>query len=305
MLDFRIATFLKLCETKSYTNTAKLLHITQPSVTQHIKYLQKRYQCKLFSYEGKTLRLTPEGEYLRRHALEINQASTKVLEDLRRMGSRHRSLRFGCTKEFGDGLVPKIVGKMMETDENLELSLHIDNTAELVALLECGKLDFILTDKSFARNSFDTFDLARDQFCGWTSPQNAEHLYNHTLKRMFHERLLVREEGSGSRAILEQILDRRSCDLNDFYAVMLCNTQSSIKELTAAGVGISFCFASSMRDAVKKGKVQKIYLTDLSEERELVFMYLGTDACPEPFEVFFTRFRQLWEETMADTSNAD
>ena len=68
MLDFRIATFLQLCETKSYTKTARLLDITQPSVTQHIKYLQRRYQCKLFSYEGKTLRLTPEGEYLRRQA---------------------------------------------------------------------------------------------------------------------------------------------------------------------------------------------------------------------------------------------
>ncbi|MDO4589523.1 MAG: LysR family transcriptional regulator [Fusobacterium sp.] len=39
MLDFRVYTFLELCKTLSYTKTAENLYITQPAVTQHIKYL--------------------------------------------------------------------------------------------------------------------------------------------------------------------------------------------------------------------------------------------------------------------------
>lgn len=53
MLDYRMDTFLSLCETKSYTKTAAILHLTQPSVTQHIKYLEHFYQCPLFHYDGK------------------------------------------------------------------------------------------------------------------------------------------------------------------------------------------------------------------------------------------------------------
>ena len=45
MLDYRMDTFLSLCETQSYTKTAEHLHLTQPSVTQHIKYLEHFYQC--------------------------------------------------------------------------------------------------------------------------------------------------------------------------------------------------------------------------------------------------------------------
>ena len=61
MLDFRIQTFLTLCETLSYTKTAALLHITQPTVTQHIQFLENEYGCKLFCYSRKSLSLTERG----------------------------------------------------------------------------------------------------------------------------------------------------------------------------------------------------------------------------------------------------
>ena len=44
MLDYRIHTFLKVCETLNYTLAAKELHITQPAVSQHIHYLEEEYE---------------------------------------------------------------------------------------------------------------------------------------------------------------------------------------------------------------------------------------------------------------------
>ena len=51
-------TFLSLCETKSYTKTAAHLHLTQPSVTQHIKFLEQYYGCQLFQYDGRRVETT-------------------------------------------------------------------------------------------------------------------------------------------------------------------------------------------------------------------------------------------------------
>ncbi len=48
MIDFRLKTFIDLCETRSYTKTAKRLCITQPAVSQHIKYIESKYNIKLF-----------------------------------------------------------------------------------------------------------------------------------------------------------------------------------------------------------------------------------------------------------------
>lgn len=55
MLDFRIHTFLCVCRHMNYTRAAAELHITQPAVSQHIRYLEREYGAKLFSYKGKHL----------------------------------------------------------------------------------------------------------------------------------------------------------------------------------------------------------------------------------------------------------
>ena len=57
MLDFRVETFLTVCETMNFTRAAELLHITQPAVSQHIHALEAQYGTRLFVYEGKQLRL--------------------------------------------------------------------------------------------------------------------------------------------------------------------------------------------------------------------------------------------------------
>ena len=50
MLDFRTDTFLTVCETMNFTEAAKRLHITQTAVSQHIRFLEKEYNTRLFSY---------------------------------------------------------------------------------------------------------------------------------------------------------------------------------------------------------------------------------------------------------------
>ncbi len=294
MLDFRIGTFLKLCETKSYTNTAKILHITQPSVTQHIKYLQKRYQCKLFTYEGKTLRLTPEGEYLRRQAEAISKTSSKVMEDLKRMSCQQNVLRFGCPTALGDAVVPQIIGMMMADNKDLEIQFCTANTETLLKMLENGKVDFILADKRNAKQNFGTYNVGKSKFCGWASPDLATELYGLSLKRIFHEKLLLREEGSGSRAMLEQALADKNFSVADFYSVMECNSPSSIQALTAANAGITFALECCMKDAARQNLIQKLCLSDFSVESKLEFMYLKDSLCQESCKAFFEPFKELW-----------
>ena len=83
MLDPRWHTFLVLCETMNYTRAAERLCLTQPAVTHHIHYLEAHYGCRLFTYQGKTLRLTPAGARLReftrscRTTIDIGQMNKK------------------------------------------------------------------------------------------------------------------------------------------------------------------------------------------------------------------------------------
>ena len=61
MLDFRVATFLCVCQTMNFTRAAEALSLSQPAVTQHIHALEAYYGVRLFHYEKRTLSLTREG----------------------------------------------------------------------------------------------------------------------------------------------------------------------------------------------------------------------------------------------------
>ena len=56
MLDFRIFTFLEVCKQMNFTKAAKKLNITQPAVSQHIRWLEKEYGIKLFEMEEMCIR---------------------------------------------------------------------------------------------------------------------------------------------------------------------------------------------------------------------------------------------------------
>lgn len=80
MLDQKLDTFLILCETRNYTQTANRLNITQPAVTQHIKFLEGYYKTKLLYYDEKRrLHLTDHGKLLRSYAQTI-KSDSQIIE---------------------------------------------------------------------------------------------------------------------------------------------------------------------------------------------------------------------------------
>ena len=85
MLDYRINTFLKVCETLNYTLAAKELHITQPAVSQHIHYLEEEYETTLFVYSNKQLSLTRSGEILRKYLMTMQNDEKNIIKEYDRI----------------------------------------------------------------------------------------------------------------------------------------------------------------------------------------------------------------------------
>ena len=83
MLDFRTNTFLTVCETMNFTEAAKRLNITQPAVSQHIRFLEEQYHTSLFRYQNKQLFLTRSGEILHKHLLTMKNDEKAVIAELK------------------------------------------------------------------------------------------------------------------------------------------------------------------------------------------------------------------------------
>ncbi len=292
MLDFRIATFLQLCETRSYTKTAKILDITQPSVTQHIKYLQKKYNCKLFSYEGKTLHLTPEGEYLRRQAETMTKMSAKVIADLQRMSEKQAELRFGFPREFGEKAAAGIVTRLMAS-QSVHVVLETGSTDELLRRLENGQLDAVLCDKFCALPQLSSAPAVKIRFGCYAAKAYAAS--NPPLKRLLAKTLLLQEDGAGDRAVLDHLLHKKGISFNDFDTVTCSNSAAVLQNMAAADLGVLFGYAP----AIEQQGLASVYYADLTEDRPLLFQFRKDGMETEECRAFFEAFRAAWAEWFA------
>ncbi len=108
MLDFRMETFLAVCQCMNFTRASEQLNITQPAVSQHIRFLEKHYNTKLFRYEGKKLKLTGAGEILRSASLTMMHDELSMLSEMHRT-EENEEIRFGATRTVGDVLMGKII----------------------------------------------------------------------------------------------------------------------------------------------------------------------------------------------------
>lgn len=102
MLDYRIHTFLKVCETLNYTLAAKELHITQPAVSQHIHYLEKEYDTTLFVYSNKQLSLTRSGKILRKYLMTVQNDEKNIIKEIKSIKTTIETLSIGVTMTIGE-----------------------------------------------------------------------------------------------------------------------------------------------------------------------------------------------------------
>ena len=102
MLDFRTDTFLAVCDTMNFTEAARRLHITQPAVSQHIRFFEKEYDVKLFSYCNKQLYLTQAGEILRKRLMTMKNDQLAIMNEIRNESHKMESLSIGVTMTIGE-----------------------------------------------------------------------------------------------------------------------------------------------------------------------------------------------------------
>lgn len=272
MLDPRWNTFLVLCETMNYTRAAERLCLTQLAVTHHIHYLEDHYGCRLFSYEGKVLRLTEAGVKLREYTRSLAYNSRKVEESM--MAPKPLSLRIGASKTIGEFVVAPKVERFLRDYPEASFSLIVDNTQVLLRMLEAGKLDFVLVEGFFDGSRYETTLYRKEEFFGICPPGHRFAGRAISLTELESERILIREPGSGTRAIFEEALRRENRTLKSYPNVATISDFSTIKSLVADGLGVSFLYAPAVSGELERGELVRFDLAGLPMSGAFSFVCL-------------------------------
>lgn len=272
-MEQKLETFLTLCRTMHYGRAAEQLNLSQPAVSKHIQALEAQYGIQLFSYSGRRLKKTPQGEMLEQYAAALRYNEEKLLARLHRRPDL--LLRIGATKSVGDYILLPDIRRFLARPGN-RLEFTVDNTTHLLEQLDRGELDFVVLEGIFDKSRYDWFLLRQEPYIGVCAADHPFAGRDVPLEELFAQRLILRERGSGTRNILERELAQQGYSADSFADQACISSFTLIRELVSAGCGITFLYASVVKGDPRFGRFSCPPLTG-AHDLNVVFLK-DTDA---------------------------
>lgn len=295
MIDFRHQTFLQLCRIKNYTKTAKKLHITQPAVSQHIKHLEEYYQVKLVNYSGKSLEITEAGKKLYKYT-ERMIADSKEINKTIKDKSAIKNIKFGATLSIGEFVMPDILNRFMAENPGINFDMLVENTENLLHKLKKGEINFAILEGFFDKSKFGYQIFSKEKFIGISSTSSEYTNQKVKLEDLLDARLILRENGSGTREILEQILYTNNLSENSFKSTIEIGNLNAIKTLIAQNKGISFMYQAAAQEYLEKDQITALKIKDFNIKREFNFVYLKDSVFEDQYNKYFKLFKKIREQ---------
>jgi DNA-binding transcriptional LysR family regulator len=281
MLDYRINTFLTLYEEMNYRRTAEKLNMTQPGVTQHIHYLEKHYGVKLFEYDGRILSRTKNAEYLKRHFDSIKAEEKALAESF--VNSDMINISIGATKTIGEFvIVPQIRSFLKNPNHNLELV--IDNTEILLQKLEQSEIDFAIIEGVFDKSKYGYHLYKKEQFIGICAKSHPFSGKTVLLEDVFNQDIVVREQFSGTRTLMQNALRDRGFSFANFKKCTSVNNFSVICDLIANNGAITFAYEPISRC---RDDLAIFYVSDLQIPGEFNYVYCNERVANKKIKLLF------------------
>lgn len=275
LFDFRIDTFLAVCKHMNFTRAAEELHITQPAVSQHIQYLEKLYGLPLFSHMGKKTVLTPAGKILLSAVSTMKSDEQVMRQQMHRATEGKVTLILGVTMTVGEYLIAPLIAKYLKHHPDADIHIRRGNTAQLLSYLEQGEIHLAFVEGYLPADDYDTLPYRAEKFIPVC---NAAHKFAgekkpRQLVDLLPERLLVREQGSGTRDILDKNLAVMGLRISDFVRLAEIESMHTIVSLLLEDCGISFLYRIAVENELADGRLREIFLDDFHMVHDLTFAW--------------------------------
>ncbi len=220
----------------SYTRAAKVLYLTQPAVSMQIKQLEAELALSLFERIGKTLFLTEVGTELLHYARQISQQLIElhdVMDEFRGSEKGHLTIAVVTT---ANSFALKLLGEFYKRFSATKISLDITNRASLIKRLSGNNVDMVIMGQPPEGLDVDATPFLTNPLVV-IAPK--DHPLSTTkkipLSILQQQTFIMREQGSGTRIVMEQYFGQRGYSIN---SVMEMSSNEAINRAVEAGLGL-------------------------------------------------------------------
>ena len=276
--NFRLKVFRAVAEHLNFHKAAEHLFITQPAVTLQIKALEDDLGVRLFDRRAGRISLTRQGSILLGYAGKIAALTAEAEQELGwKNGKVAGQLSLGVSTTIAQYVLPRLLGAFLAEYPAVQFSLHSGNTSQVVQLLIDSKVSLGLIEGPARDRGIRSEPFMEDELV-LIMPRQFE-LDHLSGSQFLASNLLMREQGSGSRRVVEKALEKAGFKLKSFKRVIDLDSTEAIKSAVEAGLGIGFVSRWAISKELELGTLRVAQASGVKVTRRFT---LVTRTGPEP-----------------------
>ncbi|MGB3345062.1 MAG: LysR family transcriptional regulator [Aequorivita sp.] len=298
-MDFRLKVFKTVAEQLSFTKASKILFISQPAVTKHVNELEKHFGKALFNRHGNSISLTKEGEICLDYASKIIEMYERLEKEFVDFdGSLPPRINLAASTTIAQYILPSLLSKFKSLHPETTVTLYNQNSERIEELVLENKSDLGLVEGNTNNPLLHYQPFVKDEIV-LTCRIGNKHLKTNEmpLEQLVSLPLILREQGSGTRIIIEKALKEEGLKIKDFNIQIELGSTESIKNYLLASNSFAFLSIHSIARELKNNTLTVIETTGLEIHRTFQFVGLHGNYNPtsEWLKNFFINHYNLME----------
>ena len=225
--DFaKLQTFLMVTKEKSFSKASAKLGISQPAVTQQIKYIEEYLDTKIVERKKNGILLTKEGEDLHRIALKLERAIAGSEKELLKIINKEFTFIMGASYAIGNYILPNYLGEIKKRINN-EVFMNVALSNEVIEQLEDKKIDIALIESPIFKDNITYREWVEDELVVFSNQPLSKQLKADDL---FSFDWICRDENSHTRKVTSEVFEEIGVDCSTFNILGILNNPTAIKE---------------------------------------------------------------------------
>lgn len=281
LANFRLKVFRTVAEQLSFRRAGEELYLTQPAVTLQIKALEEDLGVPMFDRTGRQIALTPTGSVLLEYVRQIDTLLAGAEQEIAALRGRVAGeLRIGVSTTIAQYVLPRMLGEFHRANPQVRLVVQSGNTEEIVSSLREKRIALGLIEGPARRGNVREEPFLEDELV-LVVPASHEWAESGPIHvaQLADAPLLMREQGSGSRRVLEQALQKAGLKRKSLKIALELDSTEAIKSAIEAGLGVGFASRWATYKEAEMGTLREVEIHGLRVLRKFTLVY---PSGPEP-----------------------
>jgi len=261
--------FCKVVELKSFSKAGEAVHLSQPTVSSHIRDLEEHFNCRLIDRLAKEAVATKAGELLygyARRLISLREETETALSVFH--GKMKGRLAIGGSTIPGTYVLPRLIGSFITRFPDVIVSLVIGDTEKIINATLSGELELGIVGAKTENKKISQQPLIDDEMRlivpakhKWSRKKEVE------LDMLLKEPFIIRERGSGTLKSIQQNLSGGDIHIDDFNVVAEMGSTEAVCQAIKSGVGVSIVSKVAVSEELRAGTLKALTVAGFNLRR--------------------------------------